>query len=263
MTTDISSAAEQAPAPRGRNIVTVASGKGGVGKTWLSVTLTHAIAARNRKALLFDGDLGLANVDIQLGIMPKYDLGAVVAGRIDLKTAITKYPEGKFDILAGKSGSGALALLSGPRVSELREDLLDLADQYDRVVVDLGAGVESGVRALVGNNGTILVVTNEEPTAITDAYAFIKVTAMKHPGADLRIVVNQVSGPQDGNRTYGALKKACESFLKISPPLAGMIRRDDKVRDSIRHQTPILLRHPGSKAADDVEALAARLLSEP
>jgi len=263
MTLDSSSAAVQSPAPRGRNIVTVASGKGGVGKTWLSVTLTHAIANLNRKALLFDGDLGLANVDIQLGLMPKYDLGGVVAGRIDLKTAITRYPEGKFDILPGKSGSGALALLSGTRIAELREDLLDVADQYDRVVVDLGAGVESGVRALVGHNGTILVLTNEEPTAITDAYAFIKVTAMKHPGADLRIVVNQVNGAQDGNRTYGALKKACESFLKISPPLAGLIRRDDKVRDAIRHQTPLLVRHPGSKAADDVEALAARLLAEP
>jgi len=263
MTTDINSAAAQAASPRGRNIVTVASGKGGVGKTWLSVSLAHAFANAGRRAMLFDGDLGLANVDIQLGLMPKHDLGSVVAGRATLAEAVTHYPEGHFDILAGKSGSGALALLSGSRVSELQDDLLDLTSSYDKVIVDLGAGVESGVRALVGVDGTILVVTNEEPTSITDAYAFIKVTAMKHPGADLRIVVNQATGASDGNRTYGALKKACESFLKISPPLAGVIRRDDKVRDAIRHQTSLLLRHPGCDAAKDVEAVAARLLDEP
>jgi flagellar biosynthesis protein FlhG len=263
MTTDINSAAAQAASPRGRNIITVASGKGGVGKTWLSVTLSHAIANAGRRAMLFDGDLGLANVDIQLGLMPQHDLGSVVAGRVTLKDAITRYAEGRFDILAGKSGSGALALLSGSRVAELRENLLDLTDGYDKVIVDLGAGVESGVRALAGSDGTILVVTNEEPTSITDAYAFIKITAMKNPGADLRIVVNQASGASDGNRTYGALKKACESFLKISPPLAGVIRRDDKVRDAIRHQTSLLLRHPTCNAAKDVEAVAARLIDEP
>jgi len=263
MISDINGAAVEAASPQGRNIVTIASGKGGVGKTWLSVTLAHAFANAGRRAMLFDGDLGLANVDIQLGLMPEYDLGSVVAGRVDLADAVMRYPEGQFDILAGKSGSGALALLSGSRVSELRENLTELTESYDKVIVDLGAGVESGVRALVGENGTILVVTNEEPTSITDAYAFIKVTAMKHPGADLRIVVNQATGASDGNRTYGALKKACESFLKISPPLAGVIRRDDKVRDTIRHQTSLLLRHPTCNAAKDVEAVAARLLDEP
>ncbi len=263
MISDINGAALEAASPQGRNIVTIASGKGGVGKTWLSVTLAHAIANAGRRAMLFDGDLGLANVDIQLGLMPEYDLGSVVAGRVELKDAVTRYPEGQFDILAGKSGSGALALLSGSRVSDLRESLLELTQSYDKVIVDLGAGVESGVRALIGANGTILVVTNDEPTSITDAYAFIKITAMKHPGADLRIVVNQATGASDGNRTYGALKKACESFLKISPPLAGVIRRDEKVRDTIRHQTSLLLRHPTCNAAKDVEAVAARLLDEP
>ncbi len=263
MISDINGAALEAASPQGRNIVTIASGKGGVGKTWLSVTLAHAIANAGRRAMLFDGDLGLANVDIQLGLMPEYDLGSVVAGRVELRDAVTRYPEGQFDILAGKSGSGALALLSGSRVSDLRESLLELTQSYDKVIVDLGAGVESGVRALIGANGTILVVTNEEPTSITDAYAFIKITAMKHPGADLRIVVNQATGASDGNRTYGALKKACESFLKISPPLAGVIRRDEKVRDTIRHQTSLLLRHPTCNAAKDVEAVAARLLDEP
>ncbi len=263
MTTDITTAAGKAEDLRGRNIVTIASGKGGVGKTWLSVSLAHAMANAGRKPLLFDGDLGLANVDIQLGLMPKHDLGGVVSGRVDLEDAVTRYREGSFDILAGKSGSGALALLSGGRVSEIRESLFDISHHYDKVIVDLGAGVESGVRALAGTEGTILVVTTDEPTSITDAYAFIKIMAMKHPGTDIRVLVNMAGGANDGNRTYGALKKACESFLKISPPLAGVIRKDDKVRDAIRHQTSLLLRHPGSNAAKDVEAVAARLLDEP
>src|SRR6185312_15989217 len=95
--------------PKGRNVIAVASGKGGVGKTWFSITLTHTLARAGQRVLLFDGDLGLANVDIQLGLMPKYDLGSVVAGRLTLNQAAVSYKDGGFDIIAGRSGSGTLA----------------------------------------------------------------------------------------------------------------------------------------------------------
>jgi flagellar biosynthesis protein FlhG len=229
---------------RADNMVAVASGKGGVGKTWLAATLAHALARQGGRTLLVDGDLGLANVDIQLGLTPERDLGAAVAGRLALAEAITRYRDGGFDVLAGKSGSGALGMLQGARLEALRDDLLDVARGYDRVVIDLGAGVDGPVRAF------------DEPTSLTDAYALIKVIAARYPGSDIRIVVNMAGGKQEAQRTYNTLAGACRNFLKFSPPLAAVIRRDPNVKDSIRHQAPMLTRHPNSAAAVDVEALA-------
>ncbi|MGE5506632.1 MAG: MinD/ParA family protein [Actinomycetota bacterium] len=245
---------------KGRNVVAVASGKGGVGKTWFAITFSHALARAGQKVLLFDGDLGLANVDIQLGLMPKTDLGSVVAGRLTLNQALVGFPEGGFDIIAGRSGSGTLANIPLSRLQMLSEDLLLLAGGYDRVVVDLGAGVEKTTRQFSQAAGTIMVVTTDEPTSLTDAYAFIKVTHMERPGTDMRIVVNMANSTREGERIYNTLLKACEGFLKISPPLAGVIRRDLKVREAIRNQTPILMRSPNSEAAADVEAIVDRLL---
>jgi flagellar biosynthesis protein FlhG len=247
-------------ARRGR-IVAVASGKGGVGKTFLSITLSHALARRKQRTLLFDGDLGLANIDIQLGLMPQYDLGSVIAGKLSLNQAAMRYDNGGFDVIAGRSGSGSLANIPLSRLQLLGEDLALVAARYDRIVIDLGAGVEKAVRQLARAADTLLVVTTDEPTALTDAYAFIKVTALERPNTDIRIVVNASNSTREGDRTYQTLLKACQSFLKIAPPLAGIVRRDARVRESIRNQTPILTRSPSSEAALDIEAIADRLLS--
>jgi flagellar biosynthesis protein FlhG len=244
---------------RGRNVVAVASGKGGVGKTWFSITLTHAMARKGLRALLFDGDLGLANVDIQLGLMPKFDLASVIAGRLTLNQATISFAEGGFDVLAGRSGSGSLANIPLSRLQMLSDDLLVLAGAYDRVVIDLGAGVEKTVRLLAESASTCLVVATDEPTSLTDAYAFIKVTHLERPALDIQVVINQANSLREGERTYNTLLRACEGFLKLSPPLAGIIRRDLKVREAIRNQTPILLRYPNTEAASDVEAIAERL----
>ncbi len=244
---------------KGRNMIAVASGKGGVGKTWFAITLTHALSKKGDRALLFDGDLGLANVDIQLGLMPKHDLSSVIAGRLPLGQATHTYEEGRFDIVAGRSGSGSLADIPPSRLGGLGEDLAALATTYDRVVLDLGAGVERTVRLFTGVVGTCLVVTTDEPTALTDAYAFIKVTHMDHPNADMRIVVNMCNSRAEGERTYNTLLKACQGFLKISPPLAGVIRRDSKVREAIRAQTSLLTRSPNCEAASDIESIVEKL----
>lgn len=252
-------ATHPAAASRGRNIICIASGKGGVGKTWLAITLSHVLARSGSRTLLFDGDLGLANVDVQLGLMPERDLSGVIAGRISLSNAVSHFTPGGFDVIAGASGSGALAALEAPHLDDLRDDLLQLAGHYDRVVLDLGAGVDNSVRKLAEAAGTLVVVATEEPTALTDAYAFIKLTAADHLQHDLRIAVNMASSPREGERTYAKLLKACEGFLHLSPKLAGVVRRDDRVRDSIRHQTSLLTRHPTTEAAADVETMAKRL----
>ena len=240
-------------------MIAIASGKGGVGKTWFAITLTHALARQKVRTLLFDGDLGLANLDIQLGLMPKHDLGSVIAGRLTLNQAVLTYEEGNFDIIAGRSGSGGLANIPASRLQILGDDLNLLSAAYDKVVIDLGAGVERTVRQLTQSVGTCLVVATDEPTSLTDAYAFIKVTHMERPGADIRIVINMANSTREGERTYNTLLKACEGFLKISPPLIGVIRRDNKVRESIKSQSSILTRFPNTEAASDVERIAEKL----
>jgi len=244
------------------NLIAIASGKGGVGKTWLSITLAHALAAGGRRVLLFDGDLGLANIDVQLGLMPARDLGDVIAGKAALDDVIDAYDAGGFDILAGRSGSGGLAALGPHKLKGLRDGLASTAGRYDLVILDLAAGLDENLRLLAGLSGTCLVVTTDEPTALTDAYALIKVLASAGRRGGIEIVVNLAASEKDGERTYATLRKACESFLKIAPPLAGVVRRDDRVREAIRRQAPTLARHPTCAAAADVEAIAARLLED-
>ena len=248
------------PPVRPGRIIAIASGKGGVGKTWFAITLTHALARRGCRVLLFDGDLGLANVDIQLGLMPAIDLGAVLAGALPLAAAVLTHPEG-FDILAGVSGSGALAGVEPKALEHMLDALHAATATYDAIVLDLGAGLGRGVRRMTSFADTALVVATEEPTSLTDAYAVIKLLAADRSGAagDTRVVVNTASSRQAGERTFATLSRACHSFLGQTPRLAGVIRRDDKVRDAIRRQTPLLTRHPVSPAAADVEAIAASL----
>ncbi|MDX9860950.1 MAG: MinD/ParA family protein [Rhodospirillales bacterium] len=249
------------PQGNGRNMLAVASGKGGVGKTWFAITLAHALAKRDIRTLLFDGDLGLANLDIQLGLMPKRDLGGVIAGRLTLNQAVVPFEEGGFDIIAGRSGSGSLANIPLSRLRALGDDLTLLGAAYDKVIIDLGAGLERTVRQLTHNVNTCLIIATDDPASLTDAYAFIKVTHMEQPAMDIRIVINMAGSIRGGERTYNTLLKACEGFLKISPPLTGIIRNDSSIREAIRNQSPLLTRHPNCEAASDIMAIAERLLN--
>lgn len=244
-------------------LITVASGKGGVGKTWFSVTLADALAREGKKILLFDGDLGLANVDIQLGLMPKHDIGDVISGAKSITSATTRYePPGAsygFDILAGKSGSGALGALTREKLASLRLGLSLAAEHYDHVILDLAAGIDPAVTTLADNLGKQLVIMTADPTSLTDAYAYIKLKNMRQPGSDIRIIVNNVDSKRAGERAYEAINKACKGFLKISPPLAGIIKTDSKVIEAIRSQTPLLARHPQAEAAKSVRKIVEGL----
>lgn len=244
----------------GDNVIAIASGKGGVGKTWFSITLSQALAQAGDRVLLFDGDLGLANVDIQLGLTGKRDLGDVIAGKISLRGAVSKYPTGKFDIIAGRSGSGSLANLPAKQIGELRHQLFQLSSKYDSTLIDMGAGVDQPIQTLLAGARTCLVLTTPDPTSLTDAYAFIKVTIAAQPDMNVQIVVNSVTTRQEGLQTFGTLRKACKTFLEFDPPLAGVIRHDTRVTESIRMQAPLLTRHPNSEAANDVKAIAEALL---
>ncbi len=264
------------PAPKR---LAVASGKGGVGKTWFAITLAGALAERGENVLLVDGDLGLANVDVQLGLTAGRDFASVISGQMSMDEAIVKYqnhPEldaqsganaGAFDILAGRSGSATFAALSQLELKGFSLGLHALENVYDRVVVDLGAGVDQTVMTLAGAGETsndrvpplVAVVLTDEPTSLTDAYALIKMMVMRGNGENLRIVVNMADDVASGKATYQAIQKACQNFLKVDPPLAGIVRRDSNVKESIRRQTSLLSAFPVTPAAKDVAAIAAKL----
>ncbi len=241
---------------KGDNIMAVASGKGGVGKTWFSITLAHALTKMGKRVLLFDGDLGLANVDVQLGLMPKRDLNDVIRGRLSLDKVIQPYEDGGFDVIAGRSGQASLSALPSQRLSMLREQLIDVSDRYDVVIADLGAGVDRTVRMLSATAARTILITTDEPTSLTDAYAFIKLGAAAGMSKNVSIVVNMAPSITEGEKTYKTLLKACENFLRLKPPMLGMIRVDPKVKDTIRHQTPLLTRSPNTEAAREVEEIA-------
>ena len=241
--------------------IAIASGKGGVGKTWLAITLAHALIQAGQRVLLFDADLGLANVDVQLGLTPLLDLGAVISGRSNVAGAITRHEATGLDVLAGQSGSGALSGLSAPNLDLLLTQLRQETVAYDAVLLDLSAGIDRTVRRIASAADLLLVVATDEPTSLTDAYAVLKLQTADRPDGDARIVVNQAQSAAAGQQTYATLRRACAAFLHREPPLAGIIRHDLKVRDAIRRQTPLLSRHPNSVAAQDVEALARGCLS--
>lgn len=249
--------------PQVANIIAVASGKGGVGKTWLSITLAHHMARSGRRVLLFDGDIGLANIDVQLGLTPKKDLANVFSGKETLATILMPYENEGFDIIAGRSGSSGFGALPVAKLEAVKRDLVELAKNYDVVILDLGAGVEHYVRSLSAIAARCLVVLTDEPTSMTDAYAFIKLSFAKKPRPEIQIVVNQATTQKEGERTFAAIQKACANFLKFSPVCAGIVRRDPKVKDAIRSQKPLIYKSPGSTAATDTAAISLKLLVRP
>lgn len=241
-------------------IIAIASGKGGVGKTWFSITLAHTLARAGRQVLLFDGDIGLANIDVQLGLTVSKDISLVVRSGAHVKDVITPFDDGGFDIVAGRSGSASLAMMGGDVLNRLIDQIYSLRKQYDVILLDLGAGVEEHVRLLTQSAGHAIIVITDEPTSLTDAYAFIKLTLQTKPDMRFSVVVNQAATQKEGEHTWQALERACQNFLGHSPPLLGVIRKDNKVKDTIRAQTSLISKSPRTIAATDVAAISAKLL---
>jgi flagellar biosynthesis protein FlhG len=247
------------PSQYANNIFIVASGKGGVGKTWFSISLALTLRRSFPRILIFDGDLGLANVDIQLNLTPKKDLVNFLHEECTFKEAITRHEEGGIDVLTGRSGSDILSSLSPEQRGCLKSNLLQLSSSYDFIVVDLGAGIDDIVKDLSQIGANCFVITTDEPTSMTDAYALIKVLAKHAPHVNIHIVVNRADSEKEGMRTFQTLSKVCENFLKKTPHFGGVIRYDKKVRDAIRHQQPVTTFAPKSNASRDINDVAYKV----
>lgn len=239
-------------------ILALASGKGGVGRTVLAIGIAQALAQAGRSVLLFDADLTAANVDLHLGLAKRVDLGDVAAGRASLRDTLVHDPRSGIAIVPGRSGSGITGADLGPVLDRILGELLDLARQFDVTILDLGGGLDSPVRRFAALADKALVVTADEPAALADAYAFIKVTRDVH---DHAIIVNMAANEETGRATYATLRRVCVHFLAREPAFLGIVHRDPRVLEALKCQIPLLTRHPASKAAQDITRIARRLLA--
>lgn len=245
-------------------LLAIASGKGGVGKTVIAGALAHAFAARGERTLLVDGDLGMANIDVQLGLSPRGDIAAVMAGQIGLAEAVSCVSGGAdmaggFDVIAGRSGSASLAGLDSAGASRLAAGIAAASMTYDRTLLDLAAGADRATIRLAAAADDVLLVISDEPTSLTDAYAFVKLLRLRDEGAAPFIIVNNAPDEAAAKMAYTSFSRTCESFLGFIPPLAGIVRRDPAVGKAIRQQTPLNASAPGSTALADIKAAAGFL----
>jgi len=249
------------PATKRPEILTIASGKGGVGKTQVAVNLAYSLARAGERVLLLDGDLGLANANILLGLSSSHHAGHVLSGRLSLQKAVVDF-EGLFDLLPAGSALTDLAELTLQQQVRFLE-LLDLRHQpYDRVIIDAGAGIGSNVRLSLAMADTTFVVMNPETTSLTDAYALVKVAGSNGSSGRFRVVVNRVTLAEQAREMFGCLNSACQSFLGIELEYAGYIYLDQVIERASRDQRPFVQSFPASAASRCVEALARRLVEE-
>ena len=251
-------------APARAGVVAIASGKGGVGKTTLSVSLAAELVRRGRRVLLLDADLGTANADIACGLTPEATLADVLRGTHRLADIQLDAPGG-FQLLPGASGLADPGErgwdLPPARLEALLRQMDALEAANDVILIDVGAGVGPVVQAFCAAAARLLVVSTPDPTAVTDAYALLKTLDAAAPGgaAHASVVINLAADAAEGRETHDRLEAACRHFLGFSPPLAGVVPADAEVAASVRRRLPLLAEPAASPAAEALRRLAATL----
>ena len=239
--------------------IAVMSGKGGVGKTNLSLNLGCGLHQAGYSALLMDCDLGLANLDVLLGIMPEGNLQHALMGDMPLRKILHPVEPRGFDVLPAASGVPEMAELGPDMQHELLQKLEPVFAAYDFVLMDLGAGISQTVQYFASLAAMRLVIITPEPTSLTDSYAFMKVLHAKHGMNDFMVVVNQATSAREAQTAFDKLKRACVHFLEFEPQYLGHVRTDPKLPEAVCRQQPLMRYAPGSPASQDMEKLAVRL----
>lgn len=247
-----------APAvPRAR-VLAVTSGKGGVGKTNIAVSLAASLAGMGRRVALLDADLGTANADLLCNLAPTATLAHVVAGRKRIGQVLLQAPGG-FSLVPGVSGLTRMANLEESERRRVMEMFRGLESGFDHLLIDTGAGIGPNVMSFLLAADEVLVVTTPEPTAITDAYATIKSLLKQRPDAAVSLLVNQVKDPHEARGVYQRIAAVCRRFLNMTPRDAGYVAWDPCVGQAVRRRAPFVLDSPSSSASACVRRLAHKL----
>ena len=243
-------------------VIAVTGGKGGVGKTSISVNLSIALAGMGKNAMLMDADLGLANVDVMLGLQPKKDLSLLLSGECTLDEVIIPGPNG-VQIVPGSSGLARLANLSSAEHMGLIHAFSDLTHPVDVLIVDTAAGISELVTNFSKAAQDVLVVVCDEPASITDAYAIIKVLSRDHGIGRFHIVANMVRSPEEGERLYRKIAAVADRFLDVILHYQRAVPQDEEMRRAIQRQDSVVKAAPFSASARALRKMASGILGWP
>lgn len=239
-------------------VIAVTGGKGGVGKTNLSVNLSIALAQMRRRVVLMDADLGLANVDVLLGLHAQYTIADVLDGSRSLREVMINGPGG-IKVVPASSGIQQMVALSPQEHAVLIHAFSELSDQLDALIIDTAAGISDTVVSFVSAAQEVIVVVCDEPSSITDAYALIKLLNAEHGIFRFRVVANMTRSNQEGMNLFTKLNTVCERFIDASLQYMGNIPFDENVRKAIQKRQPIVQFAPRSRAANAIKTLAQKV----
>jgi flagellar biosynthesis protein FlhG len=249
---------------RNRNpkIITITSGKGGVGKTNIVANLGYALSRFGKKVLIFDADLGLGNLDVLLGLAPQYNLSHVIQGEKELKDVVVDGP-GRLKILPAASGIQEMTSLSEQERYLMFSQLADFILDFDIMLIDTAAGISSNVLYFNIHADEILVVATPEPTSITDAYALMKVLSVKHRTDKFKLIVNSAANEREAEDVFNQLNLVAGRFLNISLEYYGSVMLDPNVPKGVRQQKAVSEMAPLTKASRCFAALARKISESP
>lgn len=246
-------------------VITVTSGKGGVGKSNLSVNLAIQFRKMGKKVLIFDADFGLANVEVMFGAIPKFNLSDLIYRGKDISEIVTEGPMG-IGFVSGGSGILGLNNLSKEQITYLVKCLEKLGTMADIIIVDTGAGVSDSVMEFVLASPEVLLVTTPDPTSLTDSYSLLK-ALYHHPDfvkddSQISVVCNRVTSTREGKLLFEKLDSVVKQFLEGRIQYLGSVPQDSALEKAVRQQKPVSLCSPSSRSAESFEAIAKQILNE-
>lgn len=242
-------------------VIAVASGKGGVGKTNISVNLGVALQKMDKKVLLLDADMGMANVDVLIGVTPRYNIGHVLENKCDIEDALIAGPE-NLTVLPGSSGIDDFIDMNLYKIKQLLKLSSHLEKNYDIIIIDIGAGAHKGVVNFIRAADEVIVVLTPEPTAIMDAYSLIKILSKNKVKPKLNLIVNQVDNDKEGDEVSKRISNVIKDYLDLEISITSYIPYDNNLRDAVKKQKPIVNLYPRSNAGKAFTKTAGKLIDK-
>jgi len=243
-------------------VIAVSGGKGGVGKTNVSLNTSIALSQLGKKVLVLDADLGLANVDVMLGLRVQRNLSHVLSGECELDDIIIEGPAG-IKIIPATSGTQSMVDLTPSEHAGLIRAFSDMQTEFDVLIVDTAAGISDMVLSFCRASQDIMLVVCDEPTSITDCYALMKLLSRDHEVFKFKVVANMVRSPNEGQQLFEKLSKVSDRFLDVGLELVGVVPFDENIRKSVRKQKAIIEAFPESPASVGFRNLAKKITQWP